>query len=364
MKFPLTAKISLFLMGLVSLLLILYVAQGVILPLIFAIIIAIILHPVVNLIIRLRINRIIAIAITLVLSLIVIAGFSTFLYSQFKSLSESLPIFISRGTQIFNETNEWASSYFDLNPERIDGWIAKFKTEVVNNSGDRIGKTLLNLGTLLGAFFIIPVYIFLLLYYHPLLLEFFRRLFGEGNRGEVNSIIAEVKTVIQSYLVGLSIEVAIVATLYTIGLLILGIEYALVLAILGALLNLIPYLGAILAALMPMLVAFATKSSPWFAFLVLAMYIFIQIIDNNLIVPKIVASKVKINMLVSIFVVIAFGILWGIPGMFLSIPLTAIIKLIFDHIEPLKPWGFLIGDTMPPILDITPILKKITSKKR
>jgi len=74
---------------------------------------------------------------------------------------------------------------------------------------------------------------------------------------------------------------------------------------------------------------------------------FIQVIDNNYIVPKIVASKVKINALVSIVVVLAFGALWGIPGMFISIPLTAIVKLIFDHIEPLKPWGFLLGDTMP-----------------
>jgi predicted PurR-regulated permease PerM len=51
-------------------------------------------------------------------------------------------------------------------------------------------------------------------------------------------------------------------------------------------------------------------------------------------------------------VVIAGNALWGISGMFLSIPLLAIVKVIFDHIEPLKPWGFLLGDTMPPLLKI------------
>ncbi|HZK07783.1 MAG TPA: AI-2E family transporter [Bacteroidales bacterium] len=70
-------------------------------------------------------------------------------------------------------------------------------------------------------------------------------------------------------------------------------------------------------------------------------------IDNNYIVPKIVASKVKVNALVSIIVILAFGALWGIPGMFVSIPLTAIVKVIFDQIDSLKPWGFLLGDTMP-----------------
>ena len=77
------------------------------------------------------------------------------------------------------------------------------------------------------------------------------------------------------------------------------------------------------------------------------LYYIIQLIDNNYIVPKIVASKVKINALVSIIAVLAFGVLWGVPGMFVSIPLTAVAKLVFDRIDPLKPWGFLLGDTMP-----------------
>jgi predicted PurR-regulated permease PerM len=356
-KFPLIAKISLFLMGFVALVFVMYIAQGIILPLIFAVFFAIILHPVVNLITRLKINRIIAIAITLILSLIVIVAFATFLYSQFNSLSESLPAFIERGTQIFNETNAWASSSFDIQPEKIHKWIINFQGKLISKSGEEIGKTLVNLGSLLGSLFITPVYVFLLLYYHPLLLEFFRRLFGKVNRSEVNAIISEVKTLIQSYLVGLSVQMVIIATLYTVSLFILGIKYALLLGILGALLNVIPYLGAILAAIMPMFIAIATKQSPLYALLVLAIFIFIQLVDNNFIGPKIVASKVKINILVTIFVVIAFGSLWGIPGMFLSIPITAIIKLIFDHIKPLKPWGFLLGDTMPKLKKVAPFFK-------
>jgi predicted PurR-regulated permease PerM len=143
--------------------------------------------------------------------------------------------------------------------------------------------------------------------------------------------------------------------------LILGIEYAILLGILGALLNVIPYIGGVVAVALPMMVALATKSSAWHAFYVLAIYYFIQLIDNNYIVPKIVASKVKLNALFSIIAVIVGNALWGIPGMFLSIPLLAIVKLIFDHIEPLKPWGFLLGDTMPPLIKIRPIFKK--SKK-
>jgi len=138
----------------------------------------------------------------------------------------------------------------------------------------------------------------------------------------------------------------------------LGIDYAILLGIVGALLNVIPYIGGIIAVALPMLVALVTKSSGWYPFYVMAVYYFIQLIDNNFIVPKIVASKVKINALFSIVVVIVGNALWGVPGMFLSIPLLAIVKLVFDNIEPLKPWGFLLGDTMPPLLLIKPIFKK------
>ena len=117
-----------------------------------------------------------------------------------------------------------------------------------------------------------------------------------------------------------------------------------------------------MAVALPMMIAIATKSTAWYAVYVLIIYYFIQLVDNNYIVPKIVASKVKINALFSIIVVIAGNALWGIPGMFLSIPLLAIVKLIFDNIESLSPWGFLLGDTMPSLLKIKPIFHKKIKK--
>jgi len=182
-------------------------------------------------------------------------------------------------------------------------------------------------------------------------------LFGSDHQSQVTEIVKQVKKVIQRYLFGLVIEVAIIAVLDTTALLVLGIEYALLIGIFGALLNMIPYIGGLVAVSVPMLVALVTEP-PVYALYVLILYYIIQLVDNNYIVPKIVASKVKINALFSIIAVIAGNALWGIPGMFLSIPLLAIIKLICDHIEPLKPLGFLLGDTMPSILGIKiPLLK-------
>ena len=358
LKFPYYAKVSLILIGIVALIFMLYIGRGIIVPLIFATILAIVLHPVVNFLVRIKINRVVAIVITLVLTILVIFALGSFLISQIVRFSDSWPKMAEKFTGYSNEIITWISANFDVSPQKIIAWIAKTKGELINTSGAAIGNTLVNVGNGLVVILLIPVYIFMILFYQPLLIEFFRRIFGADHRTEVNLIITQIKTVIQRYLTGLVIEAVIVATLNTIALLILGIEYAILIGILGALLNVIPYLGGLVAVALPMLIALVTKNTVWYPLYVLAAYYFIQVIDNNYIVPKIVASKVKINALVSIVVVLAFGALWGIPGMFISIPLTAIVKLIFDHIEPLKPWGFLLGDTMPPLTIFKLKLKK------
>ncbi|MFO7789049.1 MAG: AI-2E family transporter [Bacteroidales bacterium] len=353
---PLYVKTVLVIIGLMAVVFTLYVAQGIIIPIVFATILAIVLHPAVNLITRLRIPRIAAIIIVMLITFLIIATFGLLLYSQANRFTESLPKLVDRFAQILNQIIFWASGYFDIGANEITSWITNTKNELIG--GAQIGQTIVNVGSMLAFLFLIPVYVFMILFYQPLLIEFFHRLFGENNRAKVSEIINQIKNLIQRYLIGLLFQVVIISFLYTIGLLILGIEYALILGILGGLLNLLPYLGSIIAASMPMIIAIVSKPSPWFALLVLALYIFIQFIDNNFVVPKIVASKVKINALASIIAVVTFGSLWGIPGMLVAIPLIAIAKLIFDHIEPLQAWGFLLGDNMP-----TPLRSKSISKK-
>jgi len=282
-----------------------------------------------------------------------------FFISQAKMFGEAWPKLVDKFTDMLHNLSSWASGYFDISPQKIDTWVAQAKDSLINIPA--IGQTLINLGSGLFLLILIPVYIFMLLFYQPLLLEFLFRLVGTNNHPKMKVIVQQIKTVVQRYLLGLIIEAVMIAILNSVGLLALGIEYAILIGIIGAMLNVIPYLGGLVAVAIPMIIALITKSSPLYPLYVLAVYYFIQLIDNNVIVPMIVASRVKINALVSIITVLAFGALWGIPGMFLSIPLTAIIKLIFDHIEPLKPWGFLLGDDIPAIGLIKFSLKK---KKR
>jgi predicted PurR-regulated permease PerM len=187
----------------------------------------------------------------------------------------------------------------------------------------------------------------MILYYKPLLIEFIRRLFKSEHQITVTSVLQSSKNIIETYLVGLFFELIIIAILNSVGLLLLGIEYAIILGVIGAVVNLIPFLGGIIAITLPMVIAFVTKDSLTYPILVFCVYIFIQFVDNHYIIPKIVAARVRINALISVIAVLTGGALWGVSGMFLSIPVIAILKVIFDHIEPLKPWGYLLGDIVP-----------------
>jgi predicted PurR-regulated permease PerM len=338
-----------------------YIAQSIIVPLVFATIIAIVLHPLVNLLTRLKINRILAISIVLTLTFLIIFVFSALIFRQLTLFTDSWPALSEKFTSIINQTITDAAIFYDINPQSIHNWIETAKDELYTLGSAAIGQTLYILGNSLVVLFLIPVYVFLILFYQPLLRDFIFKLFDQSQQQKVSKIVTQSKVVIQRYLIGLIIEFIIVAALNTVALLILGIKYPILLGIIGALLNIIPYLGGIISVFLFAVVALVSKS-PDYVIYVIGAYSIIQFVDNNYIIPKIVASKVKINALFSVIVVIAGNALWGISGMFLSIPLLAIIKLLCDNIDPLKPWGFLLGDTMPPIININPIIKKIKAK--
>jgi len=363
LKFPFYAKISLILIGLYVLFSILYITQDFVVPIIFSAMIAILLHPIVNFFVRLKINRVISIILTLLLTFIASGALAVFMFKQLSQLSDSWPLLVDKFTDVLDEFTRWVSRYFDLSPWKVNKWMLNTKSELLNISTADVSQTLFALGNGLMLFLLIPVYVFMILFYKTRLIEFIHIVFGKSDQQNISRIISATKSVIQRYLSGLVIESIIIAILNTSALFALGIEYAILLGVIGALLNVIPYVGGLIAVALPMMVALATKSTGMYAFYVLILYYIIQLIDNNIIVPLIVSSKVKINALFSIIVLFAGNALWGILGMFLSIPLLAVAKVIMENITPLKPWGFLLGDVSTTKTSaINPIIKKIKDK--
>lgn len=359
-QLPFYAKAALLLIGLYLAINMLSIGQDIILPILYATIIAVLISPVVDFLVRKKINRVVAIASVLFLFLAAGVAVIALLSSQVSRFTDALPQLEEKFQELIKQTVAWVSDSFNISPRKVNTWLAAKKEDIMNNGDSAIGSTLSTVGGILASVFLTPVYIFMILFYQPHLVKFIHEVFGANNNNKVSEILTETKTIIQSYLVGLFAETGIVAVLNSVGLLILGIDYAIVLGIFGALLNMIPYLGGIIAMGLFAVIALVTKE-PVFALYVIGLYAVIQFIDNNYIVPKIVGSKVKLNALTSLITVILGAALWGIPGMFLSIPITAVLKLVLDRIEPLKPWGFLLGDTVSEPIQIH--LKKTLKKK-
>ncbi len=351
---------------LLSLFFVLYIGKDIVVPLLYATVFAILLNPAVNKLHTRGLNRALSIFLVLLLAFMLVAILIYFLSMQMALFSETLPQFKEKFTLLFRDTLAWVSQTFNIRTAQIEAGIEQMKDQGLSNSSSVIGQALSTVGGVFVIVFLLPVYIFMILLYKPLLLEFIGQLFTSDKHSTVVEVLGETKNLIQSYLVGLLLEASIVAVMNSAALLILGIQYAILLGIVGALLNVIPYIGGLVAIALPVLVALATKE-PIYALFVIGGYIIVQFIDNNVIVPRIVASKVKINALMSIIVVLLGGALWGVAGMFLAIPLTAIVKVVLDRIEPLKPFGFLLGDSMPPIgknvFEIRKPRKKVVKKE-
>jgi predicted PurR-regulated permease PerM len=194
---------------------------------------------------------------------------------------------------------------------------------------------------------IIPIYIFMLLLYKNLILNFLYEVFLEEHSKRVSEVLAQTKSAIQSYIVGLLIEMIIVSSLNSLALFIIGVKYAILLGVIGGIINILPYIGGFVAILLPVLIATVTKDGYSAQLEVIVSYLLIQFVDSNIIFPRFVSVKVQINALISLLAVCLGNMMWGVAGMFLMLPIVAVLKIIFDRIDELKPWGKLLGDEVP-----------------
>ncbi|MCF8239638.1 MAG: AI-2E family transporter [Saprospiraceae bacterium] len=340
---PLFVRATFLLVGLYVLIHMLYIGQEIILPLIYAGIITILLNPLVTFLIDKRISRILAVSLVLTISSLIISTIIVFISWKVSTLDSGLPELMAKFEILINQMVHWIAKTFHIREWKVNLWITDSRKDLMTESNTAIGLTLTAMSGLLATMILTPVYVFLMLLYKPHLDQFIHRLFAKTNIERLDNVVAEINDIIKKYLSGLFIQFSIVTLFDCAGLLLLGIEYPLVLGIIGGFLNLIPYLGGLVTMVLFAAIALVTKP-PIYLLYVIILYGAIQFIDNNIIVPKILGSRVKLNALVSVFAVITGGMLWGIPGMFLSIPLVAILKLVFDLYEPLKPWGFLMGE--------------------
>lgn len=335
---------SLKVVGFIGILFSLYVLKPLLMPLLLAAIFAVMIFPVQRFFERrFRCSRLFAtlLSISLIFGCsVLLVFFISFQLGQFLNNGEE---YISKISDIFGSAINGLENILGVRDSEAVVLGDTSLNELLEDNFDKISTFFVESGAIFSDFLLIPIYLFFFLYYRRFLRNFAYQLFANRSKSYINMIISKIYKIQQSYLAGLLKVMAIVGTLNTIGLLVLGIDNAIFFGFFGALLLVIPYIGVIIGALLPALVALVTKDSYWYAVGVVALFGLIQFIEGNFITPKITGGNVSMNAFIAIFSLIAFAMLWGITGMVVALPVTASIKIFCDHSQKYRAIGFLIG---------------------
>ncbi|MBK6834304.1 MAG: AI-2E family transporter [Bacteroidetes bacterium] len=341
-------KFTVVLVSLSIIIAILYIGQNIFIPLVLALLFAIILSPVASFLnLKLRFTHGLAAIVSVILFFAVITVVVLLISWQISDMTNDW-IQIKKNLLIHYESAQhWVKNKYNLSYNKQDNYMQQVAQKSMNGDSQFMGNTLSSFTDTALSIVLIPIYCFLILLYRNLFITFLYQMVRYKNEDILVEVLSKIKSVIKSYIVGIFIEMGIVGILTTSGFLILGIHYAILLGAITALLNLIPYIGILVAGSIAIFATLGNSTDVYLILGIIIVNIVVQFIDNNIIVPKIVGNKVSINSLVTMIGVIIGGSLWGIPGMILSIPIMAIIKIIFDNIESLKPWGALLGNIIP-----------------
>ena len=244
--------------------------------------------------------------------------------------------------QSLNDLSGWVQQAFHINASKQMTYVHDTTKKIVASGTGVLGQTFGAISSLMLFYVFILIFTFFILLYRSLLIRFIVWVFSDDYSHIVYDIVENIQSILRQYILGLLLEMLVVASLACTAFWIIGIKYAVLLGLIAGVFNLIPYIGIFTALLLSSLITFATGALKEAASVAISVLI-IHAVDANFLLPTIVGSKVKLNALVTFLGIILGEMIWGLSGMFLSIPTLAILKIIFDRVETLKPWGFLLG---------------------
>lgn len=323
---------------------ILYYARQILIPVTSAALFAMLVTPFANWLELKGIKRVWSTLLSVLLVLVVISGIVVLVGVQAQKLSEEIPRIQEKTAYMLNDLQGWVSNRWNISAKEQMSFLKEQAQSFLESSGSILKDTLTGLTIVAGGIVLIVVFMFLLLYQREKYEAFILKLYKGDDPGKARQVLQKTTRIAQYYLVGKLISIAILTALFTLGLMIIGVRNAFLLSLVASLLTIIPYVGSVVGGLFPFLVALVTADSTATALWALGVVILVQSIDNYFIEPYVVGGEVNISAFFTILILAVGGLLWGVAGMILFIPLLGIAKIVFDNIDELTPYGYLIGD--------------------
>lgn len=329
--------------GAVLIALLLYLGKSLFIPLAFSFLISFMLYPICHWMENKGINRTIAIGLPIVM---LVVFFTTvgylliaFLLEHFHEMAELKPKIL----EALQSVHYYLAENLGLSAE-LQNDITK---NIINSTGNSLYQasrsTVSSLSKMVFFTIMVPIFSFLILLYRNKLMNTLYHFFPNESRDSLREIVTDTIQSYYNFIKGMALVYLSVGTLNSIGLAIIGAPNPILFGFLASVLTFIPYVGIMIASLLPITAVWITYDSAWYSLAVIGWFAFVQILEAYLIFPYIVGKNLKINTLIILIMIILGGMLWGAAGMILFIPMVSILKLIASRSPKLKFISELLG---------------------
>lgn len=342
-RYPLIFRLTIYLLFFILVIYGLIAARDFLYPLAIALLLSYLLYPVVVFLEKKGIPRILANLLGILLGFAIIFTSLYLLYKQISLLVADLPALREQALENLDRLEQYIYTKSGITTEEQNRWL-KAQVNNIFASGSMVFEAAFAATTgTIAKVGLLPVYVFFMLYNRNKFVHFLLMVVPRKRHEELLRTLKDVAQVTKRYMSGVLAVVAVLCVLNSIGLLIVGIKYAILLGILSAFMNFIPYFGTLIGGAIPLTFSLLVMDSPSYAFWVVVLFIIIQFLENNILTPNIVGGNVDINPFFTILSIVVGAMVWGIPGMIISVPFMSMFRIFCSNVPKLRPYAYLLG---------------------
>jgi predicted PurR-regulated permease PerM len=331
---------ALTMIGIAVILVLCYWAELVLSVMLVSVLLAFVLAPVVELLMRARLPRSIASAIAVLLLLAVLFGVVYYSYNQASALLQDLPKYVSKIRAEMMNFRKRAESLEALNTEQEEGVVhvrtTTNWTEVLRREFGSVSQAVL-------AASFVPFLVYFMLTWQQHVRSATVMLFRLEDRHTAYVTLGLISAMIRSFMVGNMLIGLFIGAASTLVFWALHVPFFYFVGVVSGFLSLVPYMGVLLAVTPPIFVSIGRISSQDALYIVLTV-VGLHLIAVNVLYPKFLGNRLQLNPLAVTMSALLWAWLWGAMGLLLAIPITATMKIIFDHVDSLKRYGAWLGE--------------------
>jgi predicted PurR-regulated permease PerM len=336
---PGLARLNKILLFTISISIVLYFGRGFFILISFSGLLAMLMTPVSNKLENHGVSRVFSSVISVGIIILIFSVVILLLAAQIDNIGKELPVIMLRYEELKVEIHSWVNDSLGVSSQQL----RVHASDAFNNAGSFLTGLIKSTFTFVGSLLLVLVFIFLFLMQRNKYENFVVMFYNAEKRNEAKEMIAKISKVAQQYLTGRLVAACIMGVLFLIGFLVIGLKNSVILSLIVAIMTIIPYVGALIGGLVPFFISIIDGSfnqSIWVVIIILL----VNVIDHYIIEPYVVGGSVNISPFFTIFVLILGGLIWGIAGIVLFLPLSGILKIVFENVQGLQSYASLIGD--------------------